>query len=192
MLVKFSEKELNAIVDWDRLHNIPKDELLSQAKIYTVYGIHIRNNIVAYQILYDVETYTMSFPSHLFEIVDNRLSRYFCFGKSITGDHDEITFISFKEWVENKLFYYKLVEGEPREVMLFEHYKALMELEFRNPQVETVALLKEGAVLECPECENIWEEQMPDFEMCKCNKCRTILLNPISGASHVNGASVTF
>jgi hypothetical protein len=33
MLVKFSEKELNAIADWDRVHNIPKNELLSLANI---------------------------------------------------------------------------------------------------------------------------------------------------------------
>src|SRR5687768_10639182 len=130
MLVKFLENEVNAIVDWNRVYSITKDEIRSKARTYTVFGIYIRNNIVQYEIIFDVEAYTKTFPSHLFEVLDNRLSRYFCFGKSVTGDHDEITFISFKEWVgvENKLFYYKLVEGELREVMLFKHYKRLMEL----------------------------------------------------------------
>jgi hypothetical protein len=180
MLVKFLENEVNAFVNWN--HSITKNELLSKAKIYTVYGIYINYNIITYEIIVGVEFYTTSFPSHLFEVIDNRLSKHFCFGKSITGDGEEITLISFKEWVglENKYFFYNLVEGEEREVMLFEKYKKLIGLEFRNPQIETSAILTEDAFLECPVCENAWKEEMQDLEMCKCNRCGTVLLNPLS------------
>lgn len=181
MLVRFLEHEVNAVTDWSRMSSVSKDEVLLRAKTYTVFAIHIRNNVIKYEILVDVDSYTMTFPSHLFEVLDSRLSRYFCLGKSLTGDNEESIFISFKEWVgiENRFFYYNLVEGRLREVTLFEHYKRLMELEFRKSEVEATAVLKSDAILACPKCENIWEVQMPDFEMCKCDRCGTVLLNPI-------------
>lgn len=182
MLVRFLEREINAIENWDAIYSISQYDVLSRGKAYTVYGISIHGDVIKYEILFDVDTYPKTFSSHLFEVLDNRLSRYFCFGKSVTGNNDEIIFISFKESVgiRNRFFYYKLVEGEPEEVRLFEYYKSVMELEYRNPEIEAAALLMEGDFLQCSVCENIWEEERHDFEMCKCNVCDTILLNPLS------------
>ena len=183
MLVKFLEKEVNAIDDWNMRYSITKDELLSEDRFYTVFGISTRNNFTNYDIIFGVDSYTKAFPSYLFEVIDSRLSRYFCSGKSLDGNNEEMSFISFKEWVgiENSLFYFKLVEGEEREVLLFEHYRKLLQLEFKHPDVQSEAILKEEFELECPICENVWREELPDFEMCKCNRCGTVLLNPLSG-----------
>ncbi|MFX1705876.1 hypothetical protein PV783_18055 [Chitinophaga sp. CC14] len=182
MLIRFLKSKVNEVLEDSSIYNVSATEFLLNEKLYTVYGIYIHNNIIKYEILFNVDSYTRGFPSHLFEVVDDRLSRYFCFGKSLTGDGKEVILISFREWVgiENRFFYNNLVEGAPVEVALFEKYKNLLELEYQNPRIEESAALLDGISLECPICEHVWEEQKTNFEMCKCPKCSTILLNPLS------------
>jgi hypothetical protein len=181
MLVKFKQEKVTSILEGIGIYNVSSEKILSE-KLYTVFGIYIYDNSIEYQILFNVDGYTKNYPSYMFEVIDNRLSRYFCFGKSINGNEKEVILISFKEsvGVENRFFYSNLLDGASAEVILFEKYKSLLELEYRDPKIEESAILLDGAFLECPRCEHVWTEQKIDFEMCKCPKCNTILLNPLS------------
>lgn len=181
MLVKFKPGRVLDLLEEIGIYNVASERRLTE-KFYTVYGIYIDGNSIDYQILFNVDTYTKTYSSHMFEVIDNRLSRYFCFGKSIGRHGKEVILISFKECVgvENEFFFSNLLDGAPAEVMLFEKHKSLLELEYKDPEIEESAVILERTFLECPRCEHVWEEKKIEFEMCKCPKCNTILLNPLS------------
>jgi hypothetical protein len=159
----------------------PVEELLKIGEVYIVYGIYLGDSI-AYEVLLDeLDNHTTEFPSHLFKIVDNRLSSFFVIGESErfsrSGEIIKSSFISFPEWANDKSYFEKLVEGESDATDIFNAYRRKMEIEFRSPKItQSVTQVGQNWV-QCPVCAKAWELTYPSFEMCKCPQCNTVLLN---------------
>ncbi|WBM75723.1 hypothetical protein [Saprospira grandis] len=123
------------------------------------------------------------YPLEFFEVVDARLSKYFCFGEiqgcPISSSLDP--FISFKEWAENPDFFSDLVEGEDY-TKVAQNYKEKLEVEFFNPNLnisEESAIILDPKMswLFCPACTESWEVQTAD-EMTVCPSCELYYHNP--------------
>jgi hypothetical protein len=105
---------------------------LSVGKIYTVYGMIVRDHYIWY---YLVDDYELPWPIWyfplLFKVVDQRLSRYWVFGFDAEGgpDRKSITTIAFPEWANDPVFYDRLTDAEDKEVAIFKKYKELMDRE---------------------------------------------------------------
>ena len=69
--------------------------------------------------------YPMRNPAPLFEVVDNRISRYWRFELAPNG---LLTF-AFEQWFLDPYFYDKLTDGEEQAVLIFEEVKDLMDTE---------------------------------------------------------------
>ena len=112
---------------------------ITQGKIYTVIAISKYLDIFFYYIIGDESgNYPLAFPTDLFEIIDNRVSKYWdVFIEKI----DTITelelqnndVISFNEWTLNKdSFYENLLEEEKHEISVFNTYKDKIFFEFQT------------------------------------------------------------
>lgn len=102
-------------------------------KIYTVLAITKFFDIVFYYILSDESNeYPLAFPYYLFEIEENKVSKYWDTSLSIIEDPELIKIengqvVSFKEWaVKKDLFYENLLEGIQEEVKTFNNYRDKM------------------------------------------------------------------
>ena len=71
----------------------------------------------------------MPVPAIFFDVVDDRLSRYWSLFYSFTP-YGPSTDILFREWGENESFYWNLVEGEDKEINDFARMGKLMDEEF--------------------------------------------------------------
>lgn len=104
---------------------------LSVGKEYMVYGMVINCGCVWYFIANeDFDFYPVFAPAPLFEVVDNRLSKYWVYSHQ-TGTHfiEPQTTWAFPEWAEDPDYYTKLIEGYEREKLLFNQYKSLLDNE---------------------------------------------------------------
>lgn len=78
----------------------------------------------------DVDQFPIWFPSQLFEVVDGRLSKYWQCGH-FPGDKygPGGPIISWNDWISDKLFYDRLVNGDEGAVDSFERMRRLIEKE---------------------------------------------------------------
>lgn len=106
---------------------------ITVGKIYTVLAITKLFDVIFYYILSDESNeYPLAFPYYLFEIEDNKISKYWVTSlkkvektESIKIENGDI--ISFKEWSLKKgLFYENLLEGNREEVSVFYSYRDKM------------------------------------------------------------------
>ena len=179
MRVKCIKNNSELVGNWWKNNSSSLEDILTIDKYYTVYGLIFSENTVYYELLTIHSKYTFSYPSFLFEIVDNRLSKEFCIGTIETGENKIIPFISFKEWVNDSGFYARLVDREDKEVEVFNGYIHKLELEYANPDSKKTAVEIGDSWLQCPECTEVWELECRGFEMCVCPNCKTTLLNPL-------------
>ncbi|MDY6805443.1 MAG: hypothetical protein SXA11_16770 [Cyanobacteriota bacterium] len=115
---------------------------LTIGKEYVVYAFYERQGQVWYYIADDdYMYYPMQNPAPLFEIVDNRVSKYWRFDLKPNG----LLRVAFSQWFIVPYFYDKLTDQEPEEVDLFKTIKALMELEAETPCEATEKVEKELA-----------------------------------------------
>jgi len=178
MLIRCTKNKSELFANWWQNNSMPLEEILAIGKYYTVYGITVLDSTVFFEILTIHRKHTFSYPSILFEVIDNRLSKMFCFGSIETGNNKIVPFISFKEWVNDKKFYSGLIDGEEPYVTIFNKYINLLELEYKFPEIHRAAVKISDNWVQCPECTEAWELENQIFEMCVCPKCKTILLNP--------------
>jgi hypothetical protein len=161
----------------------PIEELLKIGMMYDVFAIYLEDT-VTYEILVDrLDDHTTEFPSFLFKVVDNRLSSFFVLGESgkrfsSNGKAENVPFISFPEWANDKTFYDRLIDGDREAQHIFNKYKNLLYLEYRHVNIDTKAIILQDNWVQCPICTEAWELDIPNIEMCQCPKCNTVLLNP--------------
>ena len=146
--------------------------LLNQDQTFTVYSMIIDGQEADYFLM---DGYS-SFNSKLFEIIDNRLSRYWRFSEhkkdsSWVGQYA----LAYPEFIEDKKHLLGLVDGKESDNELFWRYRRLMDLEFRDPNVTKKAQILDGNWVMCPDCCESWDEES-FHEMTCCPKCRTLLL----------------
>jgi hypothetical protein len=152
---------------------------LDIGNFYEVYAICIRNKYPWFYICDEGYSFPLSFPLPFFEIIDNRLSKYWTMGYNCsyiknTGDDIDILF-AFKEWTHNKYFYEKLLNGKGKEIFL--KYKSLMDVEFPDSNLRQAEVLKDNWIM-CPECNESWEEFKNDGIL-RCPKCLKQINNPL-------------
>ena len=103
---------------------------LTIGKEYVVYAFYEWEGEIWYYIADDdYMYYPMQNPAPLFEVVDDRLSKYWRFNLR----QDGLLRVAFSQWFTVPYFYDKLTDQEPAEVDLFKRIKALMDLEAETP-----------------------------------------------------------
>jgi len=103
---------------------------LTIGKEYVVYAFYERQGQVWYYIADDhYMYYPMQNPAPLFEVVDDRLSKYWRFKLW----ENNLLEVAFPQWFTDYYFYDKLTDQEPAEVNLFKRIKAVMDREAEIP-----------------------------------------------------------
>lgn len=153
---------------------------IKEGKEYVVYAIWIYLGYIWYCICDEDKTfYPIWNPSMLFEVSDNRLSRYWIF--TIDKDDDKkAPFLSFPEWASDMNFYEDLVDGnsDDKSAIIFKKYKELMDLEFPDSSISETAQIGDEEWLICPKCIDAWQSKSNRDALVKCPKCKTIFNNP--------------
>jgi len=110
-------------------------EALSLDKLYMVYAVFTLKNSRCFLIcndFYDGASYNypMFYPSSLFKIIDNKVSKYWINKEDKnnfqTGKDNDL---GFPNIINEEYFYGKLVEGYDREESIFYNYKNLIDEE---------------------------------------------------------------
>jgi hypothetical protein len=107
-------------------------------KEYVVYGVTIWLGHVWYYICdEDFVYYPIWNPSSLFEISDSSLPQFWRIGvRNVPSLDDKVDFIlSFPEWVDDRYFYSKLVDGNDEELRIFNHYREMLG-DIASPQAD--------------------------------------------------------
>ena len=161
----------------------PQGYDIQSGKQYVVQAIQYYQIPFVYIYTDSIDRFPYPYPLEFFEVVDARLSKYFCFGE-IQGcpiSSSLEPFISFKEWAENPDFFSDLIDGEDY-TKVAQTYKEKLEIEFFNPNLniseEPAAILDpKMSWLFCPACTESWEVKTDD-EMTACPSCELYYHNP--------------
>ncbi|KAF3362488.1 Uncharacterized protein PHSC3_000961 [Chlamydiales bacterium STE3] len=167
------------------------------SKEFIVYAIEIWQGIPHYCINnYDEKTPFTQFsadfdleihPCSCFEIIDNRISRYWTF---IHHNNMEASMWAFPEWTNgwiyineendyvNEGFYDRLIYGGQKENKIFSKYKEAMDLEFPDNSVTKFAQIGDPNWLLCPFCHDGFENSNKIDALIKCPTCKKISRNP--------------
>lgn len=106
-------------------------------KEYTVYALYQWQQEVWYYICDERYTYyPIQNPAPLFEIVDNRVSKYW----RLQLDNHGLLTLAFEQWFVDPYYYDKLTDQEEREVSIFEKLKGLMDAEALSPNPSPLVL----------------------------------------------------
>ncbi len=152
-------------------------EFLDVGKEYNVYGMILIHGQISYYICDRAHNrFPIARPAKLFEIIDNRLSRYWVFGM-IQGFEKYLVWI-FWEWINEAYFQDNLTDGEEKEVGIFQAYKKLMDLEFPDSSITEDAQIIDDEWLICSSCIDGWECSSDRDALVMCPKCQKILNNP--------------
>jgi hypothetical protein len=166
----------------DLLENYSTGESCSvnPGKEYIVYAVWIYLGYIWYCICDEnYMFYPMWKPGMLFEVTDNRLSRYWIF--SLDEDNNKkVPFLGFPEWANDPYFYSELVDGNGGDsnAIVFKKYKELMDLEFPNSSISAIAQIGDENWLICPQCIDAWQSTNNKDALVKCPKCHTVYNNP--------------
>lgn len=103
-------------------------------KEYTVYALTVNFNYPWYYIYDEWDRgYPLWHPAPLFEVTDNRLSRYWLFSVLFDQERRCDTLLAYPEWAKDPYNYYSaLVDGEKWAEEIFQRYKQLMDNEFER------------------------------------------------------------
>ena len=153
-------------------------------KEYLVYGIIMHRGYVWYYLCDEDYTYYPIWnPSPLFDVVDNKISKYWVYSFRRGESHlsTSVEFV-YPEWANDPFYYDSLTNGDDEQVNIFKYYKELMDLEFPDTSIpeKDSAILVEDEWLICPYCFNSWQSQSTSG-MVICSVCKRILHNPLFG-----------
>ena len=160
----------------------PESEFnIDRGSEYVVYAISLHMGYAWFAIADTSAYYPSFYPSPLFDVTDNKLSKYWVFSLE-RGKDSESTYTNwvYPEWAHDPYYYDKLTDGDEKEVTIFKRYKKLMDIEFPDasvPENYTAIVGKEKGWLLCPTCLVGWESASTDG-MVVCPQCKTVLHNP--------------
>lgn len=99
---------------------------------YTVYNLLIDDGVVMYDLCVDSSiVHPELFPHIYFDVVDDRISRYWKLHIEEKSDGTSSSRFLFEAWADDPLFDKKLIEDEdPETAKIFQKYKSLMDNEF--------------------------------------------------------------
>lgn len=179
---------------YEGLHGFTRDTLFDELEVgqqLVVYGINTFKKhlwyLVETQGLYGTMYHPnpMYYPSHLFKIIDGKLSKYWIVkeGKDSYDNNAIIVNWGFPELVENEYFYNELIEDISENISIFKKYKKLMDFEFPNNNIEIKAEIIDENWIMCPKCTNAFE--VSNEGLIQCEKCGTIMNNPLYKGYHI-------
>lgn len=152
-------------------------EFLELGKEYTAYGMILIKGQIWYYICDQAhDQYPVARPPNLFEITDNRLSRFWVYG-SIEGFEKHSIWI-FPEWLNEPYFQDNLTDGEERESQIFQQYKQLMDFEYPDSAIIETAQVGDNEWLICSVCIDAWQSSSSKDALVKCPKCHKVFNNP--------------
>ena len=109
---------------------------LSIDKEYIVYALYEWEGKIWYYICDERYTYyPIHNPAPLFEVVDDRISKYWRFKLAPNG----LLTLAFEQWFSNPYFYDKLTDQEEQAVLIFEQIKDLIDAEALSPDASCAA-----------------------------------------------------
>jgi len=109
---------------------------LSVGKEYIVYALYEWEGKIWYYICDERYTYyPIHNPAPLFEVVDNRISKYWRFKLAPNG----LLTLAFEQWFSDPYFYDKLTDQEEQAVLIFEQIKDLIDAEALSPDASCAA-----------------------------------------------------
>ena len=153
---------------------------IEEGKEYTIYALSVFEGSTWYCICDEFYSfYPEWYSSFLFEVTDNRLSRFWN-----VGFHEEnnkiLPFLGFSEWAKNPYLYGELFDGNSNhpQAIVFRKYKELMDLEFPDSSISDIAQIGDEEWLICPQCIDAWQSSNSIDALVKCPKCKTIYNNP--------------
>lgn len=114
------------------------------------------------------------YQSDLFDLIDNRLSRFWVFGPTVprTDAHSKRhEMLTFPEWANTIFFYDDIIESRGTAGTTFRSYRAKMDREFASPELQVVAEPVNGNWLICGSCAYGWED-CTTFEVVTCPECK--------------------
>lgn len=112
-------------------------------------------------------------PAELFQIIDARLSRFWCFSHEFhrdTAAHRNSFYWGYPEFVSNSDHRADLFEGRRDAVALYEEYKERLALEFALPFIRHEATPLAGGWVMCAVCGDAWKPVDSTDEMVRCPK----------------------
>jgi hypothetical protein len=181
MLIECIANDTSLINYWP-ITASPLESLLNVGTIYQVYGLYLGETVFYEILLTEYDDHTIEFPSFLFKVIDNRLSSFFALGSSerlkVQGseNREKVHFVTFPEWANDNTFFDKLIDGDKEVQAIFDRYKELIFLEYKHSSITEVVTKITGYLVQCPICSEAWELPSPNFEMCRCPNCKTVLL----------------
>ena len=147
-------------------------------KQYIVYALSEYYQNTWYCICDELYTYYPKWvPQQFFQLIDNRISRYWIFSFKEDLDKNRF-FFGYTEWATQLDFYDNLTDGEEREVRIFKSYRELMDLEFPDSSISEAAQIGDNIWLICPICIDPWQYSGDRDALVKCPKCQKIFNNP--------------
>ena len=180
-LEEFSSK---AVIDRLRVDISDEDgesQVVEKGKIYTVYALSFSENVPVYYICFFRDA-NFPFPVFFdfFDILDPRPSRYWQW-YNVTYESTGVSpQLVYEEWGKDPLYYEHLLDGQQPEKRIFLKYKALMDVEFPDPELAMEAHTIEGEPewVMCPNCCDAWQPGRV-FAITKCKNCWTTMNNPL-------------
>lgn len=156
---------------------LPEKFHLTFDKTYNVYGIEYTNEgWINFMIKDDTGvTYPQFYPSEFFEIIDNRLSKFFVCTKERLFPIRNISipsFISYKELVSRGFIYEDFLDGKSKANEIFTNYKEKIDKEYIDYNYPFANHLVDDWFL-CYNCDESWEIN-DGFEMLKCPRCKRL------------------
>ena len=110
---------------------------LRVGKEYIVYALYEWEGKIWYYICDERYTYyPIHNPAPLFEVVNDRISKYWRFKLAPNG----LLTLAFEQWFSEPYFYDKLTDQEEQAVLIFEQVKELMDAEVVTPPPMPVVL----------------------------------------------------
>src|ERR1044072_5047583 len=110
-------------------YHLPNGEVhLTVDHFYIVYALEIRNSSPWYLVADDNFArlhYPIEYSAAFFHVVDNRLSRLWRYLDAADDLSQQVCKLAPIEWAEDKLFYEKLLDGDPNTTASFDSIREI-------------------------------------------------------------------
>lgn len=150
----------NEEIYYKRWSILPDKFHLTYKKEYNIYGIeYTSEGYINFLLVDDTETrFPKIYPSDFFEVIDDRLSKYWIGTNECYYPIKEKripSLISFKEIVEDKYFFENILDCKKYTCDIFRKYKKLMDIEFPDKFSPNATLISDIWVM-CNFCDESW------------------------------------
>ena len=157
----------------------PEFNAVKVGTTYTVYAILQYSN----ESWYFLSTMAWAVPSRLFEIIDPSVSRYWQAGEFDADAIGQRIYLLGYPGLQSRTHFERLIEGDPEERAIFERWADLLDYEFPDPSVKSIARHLKDEWVQCDSCADAWLVSR-DVGLVRCPACGTVQNNPLWNSPH--------